>query len=196
MGKLPLKTVAGTKFIQASEEITKEQYCKIRGWEVPANEDPNELGRLVVYPNPEGKPSNLPGYDGYVSWSPKFAFDEVYRENGNLSFGHAIEAMKQGKRAARKGWNQKGMFVFIQIPSQISYEVVSKMQSLPQLVKDEFINRIYKASDSGALMMNVNDPLLSIKYQNHFGIVYPDNTISGWTASPSDILKNDWEILD
>lgn len=31
-----------------------------------------------------------------------------------LNFGQAIEALKQGKRVARKGWNGKGMFIYIQ----------------------------------------------------------------------------------
>jgi hypothetical protein len=30
----------------------------------------------------------------------------------NLNFGQAIEAMKQGKRVARAGWNGKGMSVY------------------------------------------------------------------------------------
>ncbi len=28
----------------------------------------------------------------------------------NQNFGQAIEALKQGKRVARQGWNGKGMF--------------------------------------------------------------------------------------
>ena len=31
----------------------------------------------------------------------------------NLNFGQAIEALKQGKRIARQGWNGKGMFLFL-----------------------------------------------------------------------------------
>lgn len=30
-----------------------------------------------------------------------------------MNFGQAIEALKQGKKVARKGWNGKGMFIFI-----------------------------------------------------------------------------------
>ena len=97
----------------------------------------------------------------------------------NQNFGQAIEAMKQGKRVARAGWNGKGMFVFMQVPSQIPAEVVPKMQSLPQAVKDEFAKR------GGG-----------ISYQNQLAIVYPDNSIYGWLASPSDCLETDWCILD
>jgi hypothetical protein len=34
----------------------------------------------------------------------------------NLNFGQAIEALKQGKRVAREGWNGKGMWLNLQIP--------------------------------------------------------------------------------
>ncbi len=97
----------------------------------------------------------------------------------NLNFGQAVEALKEGKRVARKGWNGKGMFVFAQIPAEITEDIVPKMQSLPQSVKDEFARR-------GG----------SIRYKNQFAIVYPCNTIYGWLASPSDVLENDWIVLD
>lgn len=97
----------------------------------------------------------------------------------NQNFGQAIEALKQGKRVARQGWNGKGMFIFEQVPSEIDEEIVPKMQSLPQAVKDEFALR-------GG----------SIKYKNQLAMVYPDNTVYGWVASPSDVLENDWCILD
>ncbi len=97
----------------------------------------------------------------------------------NQNFGQAIDALKEGKRVARQGWNGKGMFIFKQVPSEISEEIVPKMQSLPQAVKDEFAKR-------GG----------SIRYKNQLAMVYPDNTIYGWAASPSDVLENDWCILD
>ena len=30
-----------------------------------------------------------------------------------MNFGQAIEALKEGKRVARAGWNGKGMFLFL-----------------------------------------------------------------------------------
>ena len=33
--------------------------------------------------------------------------------NEQLNFGQAIEALKQGKRVARQGWNGKSMFLFL-----------------------------------------------------------------------------------
>ena len=63
-----------------------------------------------------------------------------------MNFDKALEALKEGKRIQRINWNDKGLFVFMQIPSVIDMEVVPKMQSLPQLVKDEFISYRYKHS--------------------------------------------------
>lgn len=99
--------------------------------------------------------------------------------NKNLNFGQAIEALKQGKRVAREGWNGKGLFVFMQVPAEIGEEIIPKMQSLPQSVKDEFARR-------GG----------SIYYSNQMALVNPNNTINGWAPSSSDTLAEDWTILD
>lgn len=97
----------------------------------------------------------------------------------NLDFGKAIEALKLGKRVARNGWNGKGLFVFMQIPSVIDSDIIPRMQSLPQSVKDEFVRR---GGD--------------IKYSSQMALVNPDNSINGWTPSSSDTLAIDWIILD
>lgn len=96
-----------------------------------------------------------------------------------MNFGQAIEALEQGRRVAREGWNGKGLFVFKQIHSVIAEEVIPKMQSLPDSVKAEFARR-------GG----------SIWYKNQVAIVYPDNTIYGWIPSPSDVFAEDWCVLD
>lgn len=111
-----------------------------------------------------------------------------------VSFGDAIKALKEGKRVQRKGWNGKGLFIFMQIPSEVNMEIVPKMTSLPQSVKDEFQRRHKHGSETGEGI----DPILfnSITYQNQLAMVYPDNKIYGWVASPSDVLEIDWIILD
>jgi len=159
---------AGTKFIGASKEITKAAYCALRGWTMPENEDPNEIGRMVQYDQPEGQ-EPTPGYDGYISWSPKFAFDEAYRESGQMNFGHAIEALKQGKRVARTGWNGKNMFIFLVDGSRF------EMNRAP-------LNKIF-------------DPGTQVSYNSHIDIKNPDNSISTWSPSGSDALAEDWVIL-
>lgn len=98
-------------------------------------------------------------------------------------YGQAVEALKQGKRVQRAGWNGSDQFVFMQIPSVIPGNVVLGMQSLPQLVKDEFARRFGKQ-------------IPEIYYTDQLAIVNTENVISGWTPTAADSLATDWIILD
>ncbi len=97
----------------------------------------------------------------------------------NQTFGQAVEAMKQGKLVSRAGWNGKGMFVFMQVPSEVPVAIIPKMTSLPAAVKAKVLKRD-----------------LPLRYQNQLAMVYPDNNVYGWLASPSDCLETDWCIHD
>ena len=78
------------------------------------------------------------------------------------------------------------MFVFMQVPSTIGKEIVPKMQSLPQTVKDEFQRRFESPSEQ----------IDAIYYDNQLALVNPSNLITGWSPSTSDALAVDWVILD
>jgi Protein of unknown function (DUF2829) len=110
--------------------------------------------------------------------------------DGLRDFGGAVKALEAGKRVARKGWNGKGLFVFMQVPSEIDISIVPKMQSLPQAVKDEFVRRHLTVTTA-----EEEDAFKTITYQNQMAIVYPDNSIHGWAPSASDSLAEDWEVL-
>lgn len=96
----------GTKIIDA-EPMTRGEYNKFRGWQIPANENPDDAGYKVIYS------------DNYVSWSPATVFEEAYRRCDALPFSLAIEALKKGKRVARIGWNGKNQY--IELATNISY---------------------------------------------------------------------------
>ena len=57
----------GTKEIKAAP-MSRGEYNKLRGWEIPAEENPNDEGYLVEYVDSK---KNHPNFDGYISWSPK-----------------------------------------------------------------------------------------------------------------------------
>lgn len=103
----------GTKMIRATP-MTRQDYNDLRGWTVPADENPDDEGYLVEYLD-GGKP-NTPTHAGYVSWSPKEQFEKAYRATSGLTFGLAIEALKLGERVTRAGWNGKGMWVWMPEP--------------------------------------------------------------------------------
>lgn len=90
-------------------------------------------------------------------------------ETNNLTFGQAIESLKSGKRVARKGWNGKGMFLFIM-----------------------------KGGLSGAEVHNQHEYLdEKIEIQDCICMKTAQNTVCvGWLASQTDMLAEDWEIIE
>ena len=62
-----MEKYVGTKVIEASP-MMRGDYNNYRGWQIPEDENPEDAGYLVKYS------------DGYVSWSPAYAFEESYRE--------------------------------------------------------------------------------------------------------------------
>lgn len=100
----------GTKLISA-EPMTRAEYNTYRGWELPADENGDDAGYLVEYL--DGGQTNHPDHKGYISWSPEDVFGRAYKRSGELTFGMAVECLKLGMRIARKGWNGKGMFLFL-----------------------------------------------------------------------------------
>lgn len=59
--------------------MTLGDYNAYRGWELPKDEDPSKEGYLVEYVG--STDSNHPDHRGYISWSPKEAFDEGYTKD-------------------------------------------------------------------------------------------------------------------
>ena len=170
-----MKNYIGTKTIKA-KPMTRLEYNNYRGWELPSDENGEDKGYLVEYLDSPNK--NHPDHEGYISWSPKDVFEKAYKETNGLTFGQAIEALKKGLKVARKGWNGKGMFVFKQIPATVPLNAVMNMTSLPDSVKDVFINR-EKCPN----------------YCNQMAIVKLDGSIDSWVASSSDTFAEDWEIV-
>ena len=96
-----------------------------------------------------------------------------------MDFGKAVDAMKHGIPVCREGWNGKGMFIFKQVETDVNKDSIPRMTSIPNAVKDILVKRD-----------------LNLIYMNQYAIVYPDNKIYGWVASPSDISSNDWMVFE
>ena len=111
-----------------------------------------------------------------------------------LNFGQAIEALKQGKRVARKNWNGKGMFIFMRPADELNVEfVVDKVKSLPRSVKDYYLQDIVDETGQ-RLPVEDNDV---VKFTAYLCMKAADGTIvNGWLASQTDILSEDWAILE
>lgn len=157
----------GTKMINA-EPMTRQQYNDFRGWELPADENGDDEGYLVEYLD-GGKP-NTTTHAGYVSWSPKEQFDNAYRKTSGMPFGLAVEAVKKGKKIARAGWNGKGMFLFLVPGSTFK------------------VNR--------APLLGIYPEGTEINYHAHIDMKTADGTIVPWLASQTDVLADDWIVVE
>lgn len=102
----------GTKSLSA-HPMTLGDYNSLRGWAMPGDQDPEQAGYLVEYAPEESQVANVPGYDGYVSWSPKEIFEASYQLTTAMNFGAAFHAAKSGQKIARAGWNNHGVMVAV-----------------------------------------------------------------------------------
>lgn len=101
-----------------------------------------------------------------------------------MDFGQAIYYLNQGLPVYRNTWDQ-GTFIFKQVPSEIGKDIVPKMQSLPDAVKEVFINRF---EDKHA-------QISSIYYSDQLAIVKLSNSIRGYSPSVEDCLADNWFIF-
>lgn len=146
----------GVKIIHA-EPMSEFDFRRAKGM-TPSSDEKDKNGYKVIYE------------DGYVSWSPKDVFEKAYRRIDGLTFGLAIEALKQGKKVARKGWNGKGMWLHIANGKHYdSYSIDLFSTDYPQ-TKEVLPTIIMKTAT--------------------------DEILVGWLASQTDMLAEDWMIVE
>lgn len=85
-----------------------------------------------------------------------------------FDFGIAIRKLKEGKKVARKGWNGKGMFVYI-VPAA-SYPA--------------------QRNTKGVLVGDYPDDM--VPYGAYIALKTASGEVVPWTISQSDALANDW----
>lgn len=87
-----------------------------------------------------------------------------------MNIGGALEAMRAGLRVAREGWNGKGMFLFLVPGSQFT------------------VNRVP--------LLGIYPAGTVIDYCPHVDMRTADGKIVPWLCSQSDLLANDWVIVE
>ena len=88
-----------------------------------------------------------------------------------MNFGQALEVLKSGKKAAREGWNGKGMFVVYQNPQVIP---CNKQTAEAWGMQEGDLFRC--------------EPYLQIQMVN--------GSHAMWVPSINDVLSEDWGILE
>ena len=127
----------------------------------------------VVPPKTEGYEVTYP--DGYKSWCPKDVFEEANRPITDMTFGFAIEALKKGFKVARKGWNGKGMYLWLK-PA-----VTIKSDWCKDLILKEIVDANGGETEAlGTICMKTAD----------------NKILTGWLASQTDVLSEDWVIIE
>jgi hypothetical protein len=91
-----------------------------------------------------------------------------------MTFSEALEAMKDGEKVSRVGWNGKDMFA-----------VISKGYRLPA---DRFFNK-----DLQAHAVKLGG---SMKIRDCFLLKTAQDDAAYWSPSTSDCLAEDWQIVD
>lgn len=102
----------------------------------------------------------------------KIEVQDVIPEGATFDFGTAVEALKQGARVARSGWNGKGMFLY--------YVPENK----------------YPASrnEHGTMIGVFKDDM--VPYGAYIAMKTAQNNVVPWLASQTDVLAEDWQIVE
>ena len=87
-----------------------------------------------------------------------------------MNFGDALQALKHGQKVAREGWNGKGMFLFL-VPGS-TFEA----------------NR--------APLLGLYPEGTEITYRPHIDMKTVDGEIVPWVASQTDVLAEDWCVVE
>lgn len=92
----------------------------------------------------------------------------------SITFGEAVEALKKGQRVARVGWNGKHMYLWLLPAAKVKAE----------WCREPWLKKL--AEERGGEI----EALGSIRMLTADGKV-----LTGWLASQTDILAEDWYIL-
>lgn len=86
-----------------------------------------------------------------------------------FTFSTALERLKNGDKLTRSGWNGKGMFIFLVGGSQFD------------------VNR--------PPLLGIFPVGTRISYSPHIDIKNVDGSIAVWTPSSTDLMADDWGIV-
>lgn len=92
----------------------------------------------------------------------------------NLNFGEAIEALKRGQRVTRPNWNGKGMYLWLLPAAKVKAE----------WCREPHLKAVAEANGGeiealGSIRMMTADK----------------KVLTGWLASQTDMLAEDWQII-
>lgn len=87
-----------------------------------------------------------------------------------MDFGKSLQALKQGKKVTRKGWNGKGQFVY--------YVPEDKYPAKTDIAKE------------------IADEEGKVAYRAYLALKTAQGDVATWVPSISDCLAEDWEVVE
>ena len=97
-----------------------------------------------------------------------------------MNFGKALEALKEGKKVARKGWNGKNMYLYLVHGTTVAKENL-RNEALHILQNDKMAMH-----ETGVA-----------KFLPHSDMRTSNGDVCiGWLASQTDMLAEDWIVLE
>lgn len=97
-----------------------------------------------------------------------------------MDFGKALEALKAGKKVARMGWNGKGMYLYLVHGTDVDKENLRNEASV-MLTDDKMAMH---GTDVATFL-----PHIDMRTAN-------GDVCVGWLASQTDMLSEDWCIVE
>ncbi len=87
-----------------------------------------------------------------------------------MNFSEALNEIKAGRKVSRSGWNGKGMFIFL-VPGSVF-------------------------SVSRPPLLGIYPEGTIINYHAHVDMKTADEKIVPWLCSQTDLLADDWGVVD
>lgn len=124
----------------------------------------------------EGRESCLDPKDceKQIAIAVDYGHDNAWQQLETMDFGDAIRALKAGAKVARKGWNGKGMFLWLKPAATVKAE----------WCKDPMLKGLAEANGGKIEALGTICMFTAQK-----------QILSGWLASQTDMLSEDWEIV-
>lgn len=92
------------------------------------------------------------------------------RNEGRIGFSAALCMIRDGHKVARQGWNGKGMFLFLVPGSRFT------------------VNR--------PPLLGIYPEGTVIDYRPHIDMKTAQGDVVPWVASQSDLLSDDWDVVE
>lgn len=168
------------KFSEAEKALKAGKKIKLPKWE-KAYLHMNQDGELINHFEEGEELPTIALFPLDILWVMGNDWEIVGEETaavpaGTYSFGDAINSLKDGKKVARKGWNGKGMFLVLCPGSEVPAD---HMRVKP-------VKKFYQ-----------QEGRTSVIIAPHIDLKAADGTyVTGWLASQTDMLADDWFTVE